>query len=385
MTTIVVAGALANRCHNGGGAWVRLSWVLGLKRLGFDVFFLEQIPSCGFIDSTGVVNDGEGSVKLAYFRDVTERFGLGGAAALIYDGGAPVYGASSAELLDLATRSALLVNLGGHLDVPHLLDRFSRKVYIDLDPGFTHFWHAAGNAGGRLAGHDFYFTVGENVGRAGCIIPTGNIVWRHTRPPVVLEEWPTQPQTSVDRFTTVAHWRGPFGPVEYGGRTFGLKVHQFRKFIELPRHVPGTFELSLNIHPADEKDRLALSRNGWLLVDPRAASATPDAFRTYVQGSSAEFSVAQGVYVDTGSGWFSDRTATYLASGKPVLVQDTGFSANLPEGEGLVAFRTLEEAVLGAERIAGDYAAHSRAARALAEEYFDSDKILSRLLEDVLV
>ena len=144
-------------------------------------------------------------------------------------------------------------------------------------------------------------------------------------------------------------------------------------------------EIALDIDPSDATDGNLLRNHGWRLVDPRAVAASPDDFRAYVQGSAAEFSVAQGLYVDTACGWFSDRTTRYLASGKPALVQDTGFSRNLPTGKGLIAFRTLDDAVAGAESIVRDYETHAAAARAIAEEYFDSDKVLGRLLEVVTV
>ena len=162
-----------------------------------------------------------------------------------------------------------------------------------------------------------------------------------------------------------------------------MKVHEFRKFVDLPRQVQQTFEIALNIHPADTKDLNLLLQHGWEIVDPRTVVPDPIAFRCYVQTSGAEFSVAQGVYVETKSGWFSDRTVRYLASGKPVLVQDTGFSRNYPVGDGLVAFRTLGEAVVGAERIADDYDRHCRAARSLAEAHFDSDRVLGGFAEQV--
>jgi hypothetical protein len=171
--------------------------------------------------------------------------------------------------------------------------------------------------------------------------------------------------------------------VQYGSKTFGSKVHEFRKVIEMPERVPQTIEIALDIHPAEEKDLHLLHRYGWRLVDPRITVPDPDALRRYVQGSGAEFSVAQEVYTQTRSGWFSDRTVRYLASGKPALVQDTGFCRNYPVGEGLLAFSTLEEAVAGAGRIARDYEEHYRGARALAEEYFDSDKVLGRFVEEV--
>ena len=180
----------------------------------------------------------------------------------------------------------------------------------------------------------------------------------------------------------MASWRGPFGRVTFGGRTYGLKLHEFRKFIDLPRRVPLPFELALDIHPAEVNDLAMLRDNGWRLSDPKAAAATPEAFRRFVQASCAEFSVAQGIYVDTSSGWFSDRTTRYLASGRPALVQDTGFSRHVRCGEGLVPFRTPEEAAESAPRIARDYGAHAAAARAVAEEFFDSDRVLPRVLEE---
>jgi hypothetical protein len=381
MTTIVVSSVIANKYLNGGNVWVVMSWILGFKKLGFQVYFLEQIGRESCVDDAGAVTTFENSANLAYFEQVTEQFGLSGSAALIYEDGEQIHGLTYAELLEVAEAADLLVNITGHLTLEPLRRRLRRKAYVDLDPGFTQFWHAAGDAGARLDGHDFYFTVGENIGTPACPIPTGGIRWRPARQPVVLDHWPVSEEG--ERFTTVATWRGPYGPVQYGGKTFGLKVHEFRKFVELPERVPQTFEIALDIHPAEERDLNLLRHHGWRLVDPRVAAPDPASFRRYVQGSSAEFSVAQGVYVETESGWFSDRTVRYLASGKPALVQDTGFARNYPVGEGLLTFRTLERAVAGVERISRDYDSHCRAARALAEEYFDSDKVLGRFVEEV--
>ena len=171
--------------------------------------------------------------------------------------------------------------------------------------------------------------------------------------------------------------------MEYGGKTYGLRVHEFRTFVELPRLTGQPFELALSIDPADQRDRDALERHGWQIVDPEVAAGGPEAFCRYVQTSGGEFSVAQGVYVGTDSGWFSDRTTRYFASGKPALVQDTGFSRNLPVGEGLVAFWTLDEAVAGAKDIARRYDSHCRAAREIAETCFESDAVLGRLVDEI--
>jgi hypothetical protein len=382
MANVIVSGALANKCLSGGEAWVRLSWVLGLRRLGCEVFFLEQIARENCVDAAGAVVPFEDSVNLSYFKAVTEEFGLSGRSALVYENGEETSGMTPEQLNDLAGTADLLVNISGHLQIDSLLTRIRRKAYIDLDPGFTQFWHASGTAGAPVGGHDYYFTVGENIGKAGCGIPTDGIRWHALPPPVVLDEWPVAVGEPTP-FTTVASWRNPYGAIEYAGETFGLKVHEFRKIIELPRRLPIAFEIALDIHPGDHKDLEALRAHGWRVVDPKLAVAQPATFRHFVQRSGAEFSVAQGIYVQTDSGWFSDRTVRYLASGKPALIQETGFSRNYPVGSGLVSFRTLDEAVGGARRIIDDYDLHCRDARALAEEYFDSDRVLGRFLEEV--
>ena len=382
MDTLVVSGAIANKHLNGGEAWVRLSWILGLRRLGFDVWFVEQIDGATCVDAAGEPASFEQSENRRYFDQVVGQFGLEGRASLLYEGGREASGAPLDELLDVAEEARLLVNISGHLDLEPLTSRLRRKAYVDLDPGFTQFWHADGTAGARLDGHDAYFTVGENIGRPDCPIPTCGLDWKAVRPPAVLEEWPVAGAAAADRFTTIGAWRGAFGPVQFDGHTYSLKVHEFRKVIELPRRAAQRFEIALDIHPGDARDREALEANGWILVDPRAVVPGPVEFREYVQGSGAEFSVAQGIYVETNSGWFSDRTVRYLAAGRPVLVQDTGFSSNLPVGEGLLTFTSLDEAVAGADRIAADYEGHRRAARAIAETHFDSDTVLSRFLED---
>lgn len=389
MTTLFVGGAVANKYLNGGEAWVRLSWIRGLQRLGYRVHFIEQIDAAACVDESGAPAPFERSAPRAYFDRVMDQFGLTGSATLVLGDGQATSGLAYEEVLDLAAEAELLVNISGNIHSPQILSSAKRRAYVDLDPGFTQFWHAAGNPGARLEGHDTYFTVGENIGADSCPIPTSGIDWRPVPPPVVLDDWPVDASpgasTTSRPFTTVGAWRGAFGPVEHDGRTYGLKVHEFRKVIELPGRVADAeFEIALEIHPGDAKDRDALLANGWRLTDPRAEVPGPVEFRRYVQRSGAEFSVAQGVYVDTDSGWFSDRTVRYLASGKPALVQDTGFSRNYPAGEGLVAFRTLDEAAAGATRIAADYEAHASAARALAVERFDSDKVLRRFLADAL-
>lgn len=379
-TPIVVSGALANRPGNGGGASVRMTWVEGLRRLGFDVWFVEQIARETLQGTAGGSVADERPAPVRFFEAVTGRFGLAGRCGLLDETGGRVAGVGLPALEGVAAEAAMLVNLGGHLTLPSLLRRFRRKAYVDLDPGFTQFWHAAGVGQLGLAEHDHFFTVGLGIGRPGCSIPTDGIRWHPLPPPVVLDEW-TEGSDGGGAFTTIASWRGTFGPVAHGGRTFGLKVHEFRKFLGLPARVPARFEIALDIHPAEARDLDALRGHGWRIRNPRRVAKDPDAYRRYIQGSSAEFSAAQGIYVETASGWVSDRTVRYLAAGKPALVQETGVSRHLPAGEGLIAFRTEDEAVAGAGRIAADYATHRARALELAAEHFDSDTVLGHLLE----
>jgi hypothetical protein len=379
----VVSGALANKPFNGGNAWTRLSWTQGLRQLGFDVFFVEQIVLAVCVDHDNKPASFCESTSALYFRRVMEQFGLSESSALLLDGGREVLGCSLSELRDWADQAELLINIGGHLSLADIRDRASRRVYFDDDPGYTQFWQAMGGDASHLDEHDHFYTLGFNIGQPECSIPTQGVPWRPINPPVVLSDWPVTPHPALDRFSTVASWRGSYGPVYHGGIQYGLKVHEFRKFMELPGRCQQSFEIALQIHAADEKDRLALLEEGWAIRDAAGATPYPEDFRAYVQASAAEFSVAQGIYVQTNSGWFSDRTVRYLTSGRPALVQDTGFSRHLPVGSGLCTFRTLEEAAIGARSIAQDYQHHCQEARRIAEQYFDSDKVIGNLLTDI--
>jgi hypothetical protein len=383
MRPVIVSGAIANKLRRGGAVWTRLNWILGLKKLGFDTYFVEQIGRKSCVDARGTNTSFEDCENLKYFQTVTREFGLDGRAALICENGEAAAGVPVEELKRVAADAVFLINITGHLTLQSVKSRVRCKVYIDLDPGFIQFWKASGCLQASFDEHDYYFTIGENIGDPSCSIPTGGVHWRTTRQPVVLDEWPRFRSAQRERFTTVAAWRGPYGTLHSNGNRLGLKVHEFRKMLQLPERVNASFEIALDIHANDAADRHALESHGWKIVNPERTVPDPGSFRRYIQESGAEFSVAKEMYVETGSGWFSDRTVRYLASAKPVLVQDTGFSRRYSVGEGLLTFGTLAEAVDGVQSILADYDAHCDAARHVAEEYFDAQKVLGRLTEEI--
>ncbi len=382
--TIVVAGSLAQRPGHGGHTWVFLQYLLGFRRLGWDVLFLDRLEPDMCLDAGGNPCPLEDSENLRYFREVLARFGLAESFALLCDKGRTSRGLSRRELLERVRRSALLLNVMGFLDDEEVLAAAPCKAFLDIDPGFGQMWQALG-LHSLFRGHDHYVTIGENIGRPGCEVPDLGLPWVTTPQPVVLEHWKPGEETPGGPYSSVASWRGPFGPIEYQGKTYGLRVHEFRKLAALPGRCGRPFALALDIHPGEVKDLELLRANGWTLVDPREAAGDPWKYQRFLRSSRAEVMVAKNLYVQTRGGWFSDRSQCYLACGKPVLAQDTGFGQNYPTGAGLLSYRDLGEAAAGVEAIDRDYRRHARAAHDLAREYFDSDRVLGRLLDKLAI
>jgi len=377
---ITIAGAVAQRPGQGGHTWVFLQYLLGLRRLGWDVVLVDRLEPEMCVDATGAPSTLEDSTNLAYVREVLERFGCTESYALLYDGGSSVFGRSREELLDHVRESETLINVMGYVDDPELLAAARHRVFFDIDPGFSHMWQDLGWAT-LFDGYDAHVTVAMNIGRDDCLIPTCGLEWITTLQPIVLEHWPAQPPPDLLCFSSVGAWRGPYAPVEYHGHLYGLRVHEFRRFFELPARTGEAFEIALDIHTTEERDRASLEANGWRLVDPAVAAGDPWRYRDFVRDSAAELMIAKNMYVDTRSGWFSDRSVCYLATGRPVVAQDTGLDGVLPTGLGLLTFSSLEEAEAAVASVAAKYLEHARAARAIAEEHFDSDRVLSALID----
>ncbi len=376
---IVVAGMIAGDPHQGGATWAVLQYLLGLRQLGHDVHFIEPVAA-DKLQPRGTSLSG--SANAAYFHSVMRQFEFESCAALLVAGTQETVGLAYDRLRAVTAESDLLINISGLLDDPALTEPIPVRIYLDLDPGFNQLWCAAEGIDVGFDGHTHFVTIGSALGHGDCVIPTCGRSWIATRQPVVLSEWPPAGHLTHDAFTTVANWRG-YGSITCNGVFYGQKAHAWRELMALPDKTQEQFLVALAIHPGERDDLLDLAAHGWSLIDPAHVSDTPDRYRAFVQGSKGEIGVAKSGYVRSRCGWFSDRSVCYLASGRPVVAQETGFSRFLPAGEGLFAFETTDEACAGIGAVVRDYARHSRAARAIAEEYFDASSVLPQLLERV--
>lgn len=368
---IAVAGSVAQRPRRGGHAWVFLQYLLGFRRLGYEVLFIDRLTSEMLPRGAGV-DDG-----VRWVEETMAAHGLEENWAVLLDDGESA-GLSRDQVRERLRGSTLLVDVMGFLEDEELSAAAPRRLFLDIDPGFPQMWQELGlhTAFGR---HDVYATVGLRLGKEGSEVPTCGIDWINTPQPVVLDCWPPTPPGTA--YTSVVSWRGPFGPIEYEGERYGLRAHQMRDYADLPSRAGVPMEVALEIEAADSSDEELLRAGGWKIVEPLQVAASTENYRVYVQNSRAEVGVAKDMYVRSRGGWLSDRSICYLASGKPVLAQATGFELEVETGAGLLAFSTPEEAVVAVAEVEADYARHSEAARALACERFDSDRVLNELLE----
>jgi hypothetical protein len=378
MTTVVISPyRVADSPDVGGHFWVYLQYAHGLRRLGCDVFWLEAVrPDDG----------GRRPSAIPTFLRRMERHGLGGKAILYEPAGSPgegdlrFIGTSATRAEAVLSRADLLLNFHYAID-PGLLSRFRRTALVDIDPGLLQFWISSGQL--TVAPHDVYLTTGETVGAPGSRIDDCGLRWLHIRPPVCLDLWPYRYDPDARRFTTVSTWLGGEYVTE-GTRVIyeNDKRVSFLRFAELPTRTSSELELAIHLRDRlDAADRELLERKGWQVRRALEVARTPETYRTYIQASRGEFSCAKPSCLELQNGWVSDRTLCYLSSGKPAVVQHTGPNACLPEeGGGVFRFAGLDEAAEALAAIETDYKRHCQAARAIAETFFDSQAVLSEML-----
>jgi len=382
VTKRLVVLHLAGRYPLGGIGWQAVHHVLGLARLGHDVFYVEDSGTHPYDPRVkSVVEDS--SYSVAFLADVMARFGLADRWAYVDGVTGVCHGLSRERLRELYREADGLLNVCGatELNEEHL--RCPIRVYVETDPVFEQIRVAEGDpqAIGALGQHTHHFTYGENLGQPDCPVPMEKFTWRTTRPPVIPDLWDAYPDPAAEHFTTVATWQNVGKDVQLGGETYYWSKHMnFLKVADLPGRTRQPLELALDVD--DEAARDLLARNGWRITSALDASRDIATFQRYIQRSRGEFTVSKDLVVRTRSGWFSDRSVCYLAAGKPVVTQDTGFGKYVPTGAGLLAFQTVEEGAAALDEVNRDYARHCRAARAIAEEYFAADQVLGRLCRE---
>jgi hypothetical protein len=351
---------------HGGATWAALQYALGFAELGHEVLVLDEVHGSG-----------DRGRRAQALEEVAAAYGVAGRIAMI-DGPGSSIGLPYRDVLAFASSADLLVNLAGTVRDGDVLDPISNRLFVDLDPGFTQLWQAEGIDLG-LSRHTSFASVGLLLGDDDCPIPTGGVEWRPTLPPVALVHWPVAENAPREGVTTIANWRS-YGSLEHEGIRYGQKAHSVRKLFELPRLLGEPIRFALLIDPAETHDLRELHEHGWELLNPQLCTGTPAAYADFVRASAAELGIAKEGYVVGRCGWFSDRSVCYLASGRPVVAQRTGWERLLPEGEGLLGFATAEDAATALAEVKARPDRHRRVAREIAVEYFDSRRVLSNLI-----
>ena len=381
---LIVLGTVASDPY-AGMAWMHMQIAAGLQRLGHHVYYFETTSAWPY-DPVRQARVCDSEHAVPYLARVAESFALGGRWAYRRSySDKEWFGLRRAEAEELLAHADAVLNVAGATRVAEEGLKVGRLVYFGTDPVYHEIMFANGDSETRrlLEEHSDFVTYGENIGDPDCPIPPlpGPLV--KTRQPVLLDLWRNGPP-GKEEFTTVGNWKQTGHDILYNGETYyWSKHHEFLKFIDLPRRIDQPIELALGLSSLDPDDYAMLVENGWRLTDAHALTTDPWRYRDYVQASRGEFTVAKDQNVRLRSGWFSERSACYLAAGRPVITQDTGFGKVLPTGEGLFAFNDTEEIVAAFRAINSDYERHSRAARTVAEEFFKAESVLAKLVTDL--
>ena len=397
---LIVLGTAASNPY-AGMAWMQMQITAGLHRLGHDVYYLETTSSWPY-DPVRQYKVSDSDYAVPYLARVADGFGLGERWAYRRSYSDKEWlGPAAARAEELLASADATLNVAGSSRLREEGLEVARLVFLDTDPVWPHVRYASADPEMReiVGEHDDVVTYGENIGRNGCPVPPLPRTRGRTRQPVLVDLW-ADGAPSSSTYTTVANWKQEGREVVLDGERYAWsKDLEFRRVLDLPRRVTVPLELAMNLARPEtirygegepvkawgvaEEAYSLLEGHGWRLVDAAGFTTDPWPYRDYVRASRAEFSVARDLHVRLRSGWFSERSACYLAAGRPVVTQDTGFGDVLPTGEGLLAWTTADEAAAAIEAVEADYGRHSAAARELAAEYFAAERVLPRLLDDL--
>jgi hypothetical protein len=381
---IVILGMMG-RCPFGGQTWLYLNWLRGFQRLGHEVWYVEDDSVWPYDPQQNTVSD-DCSYAVRHIATCMERIGIPDQWAFrLADRKGACFGISDSKLDELYRSCDALLNVVGATDLREEHLRAPLRVYVECDPVSAELQLANGDEHTRreFAKYHRIFSYGENYGAADCGVPLNGIAYGKTRQPVDVDLWPMAYDPEASVFTTIGNYRQNGSDITHLGETYHWSKHyEWEKFLGLAKRTPQPFELAL-MH-CEAEDRQRLQAHGWNVVSPLPMSLDVfGSYPVYFRRSRGEFTVAKDQNVRLRSGWFSERDACYLASGKPVVAQDTGFSNILPSGEGLFAFTTMEQALAAIQAINTDYRRHCEWARAIAEEYFAAPKVAAKLLQDL--
>jgi len=357
-----------------------LHYLIGLRRLGYDPYYIED---SGRWIYDPLINEFSPDVtgNLKAVVPVLEAHGFGDRWA--FRGNYPdgnCYGLGEQEILRLYRDADAFLNVTGAQEIREEHLACKRRIYVESDPFASQVKVAMGDEGmiKMLAAHDTLFSFGENLGAPDCDVPIEKFHWLPTRQPVAVELWNNGP-AGGSTYTSITTWHNKNKNLEWRGDTwYWTKDREFEKFLALPRRRGGTFELATGV--GEDVQRL-LREHGWRQVDSVSISRDADRYRSYIQQSRGEFTVARDQYVRPNTGWFSDRSACYLAAGRPVITQETGFSKFIPSGKGLFGFRTMDDILAAVDAIESDYAGNCRAAAEIADQYFGAEKVVGNLMQ----
>jgi hypothetical protein len=378
MARIIVGATMVRYPLGGMNQWV-LTWLVGFKRLGHDVYLIEKSgwPNSCYDVSRRTMSD-DCSYGVGVVSALLRRFGLEDEWCFV-DAAGQYHGLSQDKLSDLFKSADLFVDLEG-VEWIEEAATIPLRVFIDGEPGWCQIkMEKARRLNKEWTGHNFFYSVGQNIGTPATSAPTVGKEWKHLLPPALIEFYPYQPPSPDAPFSTVMNWKSN-SHIEFDGITYGQKETEFAKFIDLPRKTQARIEIAVSGSHVPRKE---LRDHGWNVLNADETSTSIDAYRDYILSSKGEFTVVKHVFAATNCGWFGDREAYYLASGRPAVVEETGFSAHLPVGTGLFPVRTVEEAAAAIDEINTDFDRHSRAAHEIAVEFLDAKRVLKKFLQEL--
>jgi len=358
-----------------------LHYLIGLRRLGYDPYYIEDSGRWIYDPRLNDFSPDAGP-NIEAVVPALKQHGFGDRWA--FRGKYPdgkCYGMTDTQIDQLYREADAFLNVTGAQELRDEHLTIKRRIYVESDPFASQVKVALGNEGmiRMLAAHDTLFSFGENLGAADCGVPIVRFEWLPTRQPVAMELWNDGPPVGGSTYNTITTWHNKGKNLDYQGQTwYWTKDREFEKFLTLPRQRPVQFELAATV---DDKVKALLKEHGWRQTDSIKMSWDTDVYRNYIQQARGEFTVARDQYVRPNTGWFSDRSACYLAAGRPVITQETGFNKFLPTGKGLFGFKTMEDILKAVDAIESDYAGNCRAAREIAAEYFAAEKVVGSLME----